>query len=377
VSRNNVSVASIQLPCFSLTTLSDLENNDAIQQAVESLVDISRDSLDIVAWALTERLDKLRVRVPTFYARVASSEQIQQHEGANTPITVLQSEVFLLKVLSIAMAARWRRRGEDIQDGAETTPSVTSRGPDSPMGSSSRATARSRQISYEQLTSLSPWIEPPPLHDSCAKYILHVMALFLREAAPPDQRLMSAANIDFNASYHDLEAVESIEVTASLDIFHGGPAIPPSIGSYYTKTEKSQLPSFMRRNEGNVPSIRTSLQFPQHSISYERTSAVLCGSISAMNTLIAKFAGRVVYHLSASNWPVVFHRIKSKIHALASTSDEDFDIMDMKLMTHCWLDRARLIQLFTGMPSLSITCREPLVLKHILRVILITCQHEK
>ena len=54
----------MQLPCYSGVTLSDLENDDAIQQTVESLVEISRDSLDIVAWALTELLEKLhKVRV--------------------------------------------------------------------------------------------------------------------------------------------------------------------------------------------------------------------------------------------------------------------------------------------------------------------------
>ncbi|KAI0089247.1 hypothetical protein BDY19DRAFT_1089227 [Irpex rosettiformis] len=329
-----------KLPCYSLTTLADLENNDAIQQAVESLVDISRDSLDIVAWALTERLDKLR--------------------NDTTSITILQSEVFLLKVLSIAMAARWRRRGDDGQGDrragkSSTAPSVGSSAPDSP-GSSSGRMGRGRQISYEALTSVSPWVEPPPLDDSCAKYILHVMALFLRDAAPPQQRLMSVANLNFNASYHDLESIESIEITTSLDIFHTGPTIPPSIGSYYPKADKSKLPSFMRYGE-TVPRLITSGQFPQHSISYERTSAVSCGSISAMNSLIAKFAGRIVYHLSASNWPVVFQRIKNKIHALASTSDEDFDIMDVKLMQHCSLDRARLVQLLTELSSLLVNMK--------------------
>ncbi len=314
-------------------------------------MDISRDSLDIVAWALTERLDKLRVRILRSSEYPQASDAISQNDQSTTSIQVLQSEVFLLKVLSIAMAARWRRRGEhtsdDSTDKTSKAPSIGSSNPDSPGGHSGRM-GRGRQISYETLTSASPWVEPPPLDDSCAKYILHVMALFLRDAAPPQQRLMSAANLNFNASYHDLESIESIEVTTSLDIFHTGPEEPPSIGSYYPKAAKSKLPSFMRTGE-KIPRMTTSGQFPQHSLSYERTSAVSCGSISAMNALIAKFAGRIVYHLSASNWPVVFQRIKNKIHALASTSDEDFDIMDVKLMQHCSLDRARLIQLLTGM----------------------------
>ncbi|KAI0340881.1 hypothetical protein BDW22DRAFT_1485833 [Trametopsis cervina] len=333
-----------KLPYYSLTTLPDLENDDAIQQTVESLVDISRDSLDIVAWAITERLDKLR------------------SEGTFNTLAGLQSVVFLLKVLSIAMAGRWRRRSDDFQNetasrNGSTGPSVASNAPDSPMGS--RASGRGRQISYEQLASFSPWVEPAPLDDSCAKYILHVMAVFLREAVPEHQRLMSAAHINFNASFHDLESVESIEVTTSLDIFHAGPAIPPSVGSYYPKAGGGnlKLPSFMRFKDSQMPSIRTYAQFAQHSVFYERTSAVLCGSMSALRTIVAKFAGRIVYHLSASNWPVVFARIKSKIHALASTSDEDFDIMDVRLMMNCYLDRIRLVQLLTELSSLLVNMR--------------------
>lgn len=183
------------------------------------------------------------------------------------------------------------------------------------------------------------------------------MVLFLRQAAPPQQRLMSAANLNFNASFQDLESIESIEVTTALDIFHTGPAVPPSIGSYYPKTEKkTKLPSFMRDKQPHIPFIRTSVIFPQHSISYERTSSVISGSVSAMNTLITKFSGRVVYHLSASNWAVVFARIKSKIHVLAGTNEEDLDVMDVRLMTYCWLDKLRLIQLLQGTLILFVLC---------------------
>lgn len=184
------------------------------------------------------------------------------------------------------------------------------------------------------------------------------MVLFLRQAAPPQQRLMSAANLNFNASFQDLESIESIEVTTALDIFHTGPAVPPSIGSYYPKSEtKTKLPSFMRNKQPHIPFIRTSVTFPQHSISYERTSSVICGSVSAMNTLITKFSGRVVYHLSASNWAVVFARIKSKIHVLAGTNEEDLDVMDVRLMTYCWLDKLRLIQLLQGTSPLLLYMR--------------------
>ena len=213
------------------------------------------------------------------------------------PIEVLQSQLFILKVLSIAMACRWKRRSDEARPDSSLgkrpagPPSVSS-APDSPAGSTHRIN-RGRQTSSEQLASLSPWIEPPPLDDNCAKYILSVMVVFLRQAAPPQQRLMSAANLDFNASYHDLESIESVETTTSFDIFNSGAPVAPNIGSYYPKAEASRgkLPSFMRNRIPTLPSVRTGVTFLQHSISYERTSSVLCGSISSMSSLNANFAG--------------------------------------------------------------------------------------
>ena len=49
----------LQLPSNAGTTLADLEDDQAIQQAIGSLIELSKDSLDIIAWALTELLDRL------------------------------------------------------------------------------------------------------------------------------------------------------------------------------------------------------------------------------------------------------------------------------------------------------------------------------
>ena len=50
---------STQLPCNSGISLTELEADDAMQQTVEALVDLSRDSLDMISLALTEQLEKL------------------------------------------------------------------------------------------------------------------------------------------------------------------------------------------------------------------------------------------------------------------------------------------------------------------------------
>lgn len=46
-------------------SLDQLEADSATQQAIEALVDLSRDSLDVIAWTLSELLEKLAaVRLP-------------------------------------------------------------------------------------------------------------------------------------------------------------------------------------------------------------------------------------------------------------------------------------------------------------------------
>lgn len=262
-------------------------------------------------------------------------------------LDVLQSQLFLLKVLSIAMASRWTRRPEDGRPSSSTGLRPAPESPAPRMG-------RGRQPSSEQLTTLSQWIEPPALDENCARYILSVMVAFLRQAAPQTQRLMSAANLNFDATYHDLESIESIEASTYMDIFHTGPVAVPSIGSYYTRLEaKEKL--IIRHEQAETPSIRAAVQhYPQHAVSYERTSVVISNSMTALHTLIAKFSGRVVYHLSASNWNVVFSRIKNNIHMLAGEQKVEPDVLDVRLMTHCWLDRARLVQLLQELSSLLV-----------------------
>lgn len=49
----------IQIPYFSGKSLTEIESDEAMQQAIESLVELSRESLDHIAWALAELLEKL------------------------------------------------------------------------------------------------------------------------------------------------------------------------------------------------------------------------------------------------------------------------------------------------------------------------------
>lgn len=47
-----------QLPVHSGVNLCQVEADEALQQAIETLVDLSHDSVDVIAWAIAELLDK-------------------------------------------------------------------------------------------------------------------------------------------------------------------------------------------------------------------------------------------------------------------------------------------------------------------------------
>ncbi|TFY54349.1 hypothetical protein EVJ58_g8920 [Rhodofomes roseus] len=327
-----------KLPCNSGITLTDVEGDEALGQVVESLVELSRDSLDIIGWALTELLEKLNK---------------QADANGYRSVEVLQSQLFILKVLAICMASRWGHRQEGTRPGSRNSkePANTSSKPSTPETRTLSAQSRRRQWSTEHLSLL---IEPPPLDDNCAKYILSVMVLLLRQTAPMRNRLMSAANMDFAASHHDFESVESPDYITSVDV--GGSGLPSQIVSL-PHMFRSRHASSTSLNSG-TPSVTSTSHASKHSLVYEKTSVVTSKSISSLNTLISKFAGRVVYHLSASNWHIVLARIRNKIHYLASTTETDPDIIDLQLMMHSALDRPRLIQALQELSSLLLNMKQ-------------------
>ena len=67
-SRSHRARSRWQLPCNSGISLLELEADDAVQQTVEALVDLSRDSLDMISLALTEQLERLAKVRSSFHA---------------------------------------------------------------------------------------------------------------------------------------------------------------------------------------------------------------------------------------------------------------------------------------------------------------------
>ena len=57
--RTRVDFFLFQLPCNSGVPLDRVESDMPTRQAIETLVELSVDSLDMIAWTLSELLDRL------------------------------------------------------------------------------------------------------------------------------------------------------------------------------------------------------------------------------------------------------------------------------------------------------------------------------
>lgn len=156
---------------------------------------------------------------------------------------------------------------------------------------------------------------------------------------------MSSANLSFEATFHDFETIDNVDAPLNSSQY-----ISEDLGEAQPLDSSSQpLNASSSSVNGSQMSQVTVAPMAQHNTRLEKTPKVLARSHFSLNALILKFAGRIVYHLSASNWTVVLQRIRQKIRFLANSADDSPDIVDLNLMKHSSLDRTRLVQILQGM----------------------------
>ncbi|KAJ7821199.1 hypothetical protein B0H14DRAFT_2831907 [Mycena olivaceomarginata] len=288
--------------------LDELEADSAAQQAVESLVTLASDSMDIIAWALSEQLE----RMANF-----DKEKLQSLE-------VVQSQLYILKVLSIAMASRWYHVNRP--------------------GSRTSTDSSRPQRTADQRSVNSTYSELPPLDDNCAKYILSVMILYIRQTHTVDPPIMLVDRTT-DISFTDFEILSSDSALNVDDM------VQIDGGRLRLKTSYSVFSA----PEWDIPSHVS-------SVKYQQTIRSAMKSAHALNTLVAEFTGRVIYHISASNWPIVFDRVRTKLHQFA-TGDLDRnnkapDLMDLQLLAHSALNRERLVVVLQELSGILLTIKE-------------------
>jgi len=99
------------------------------------------------------------------------------------------------------------------------------------------------------------------------------------------------------------------------------------------------------RNQASVSSVRSErvhikayIPIAATNAKYEKTHLPLVKSSMFVNSLIAKYIGRVVFHISTSNWSVFQDRLSGKISYLAAHPELQPDTVDLQLMAHSLIE---------------------------------------
>lgn len=232
------------------------------------------------------------------------------------------------------MSSRWNNLPHS---GSQASSSRPGSAPDSPVPHSSSKWSR---ISSENPNPF-PWSEPLAMEDNCARYLLSVMVLFLRQSAQTDPPLIMAGIDSTDIDFRDYEALPSLYLPDFIEsqIEESTPHHPDLPRDLHSPPSSDSV----RSGKRSVASIASILA----STGYERTPMSMINSARCLNDLVEKFTGRIVFHISASNWNVVFNRIRQKIRQL-SQNEVDLDAIDIQLLAHCALDRNRLVQVLSG-----------------------------
>jgi len=304
----------------------------------------------------------------------------QTDEHGHFSLEILQSQLFVLKVLSVNLASRLSTR---ISLGSPTnTPSV----------------------SEHSQTDPPPEATSPPLEERCVRYVLSIVLGFLRHSAPSEPPLVLPSKTS-DITFREFEVEDAGEpATGGIGLAPNADVTPlPSsvasvagsgstlVAGYPSGRQQSRRPPL--RNQPYIGSVLSSsistktkssstLPYtnPSHAhghrpadflcthnanlvppsqTKYERTHSSLIKSRTACISFIAEFSGRIIFFISLTNWYTVYERWSTKIRVLANKPEETMkeDLTDLMLLGWIVLDRARLMQVLNGGSSwLSVSC---------------------
>ncbi|KAJ3298331.1 Ras GTPase activating protein ira2 [Borealophlyctis nickersoniae] len=183
-------------------------------------------------------------------------------------------------------------------------------------------TSAASQAHLSPPAPMSAFVDPPPLEDALAKFILNIVTRFFLTSAA----LINTDTINHNFSIFSAPGAGHVEFGSSLP----------------NPSELAHLVSH--------PSL--SIKFNEHV---------------DMTSEIHRAAGRILFYLSASNWGAVFHKIKMRLAYLAQlgnlmgqgngdlqTADrEGGDLTELRFLEWCCLNRTRLSMVIAELSHIS------------------------
>ncbi|KAF9540942.1 Ras GTPase activating protein ira2 [Mortierella hygrophila] len=248
-----------------------------IQQSINSLLDLSRYRLGLICHHLVNQLENI-------------SKQNGMVLEESVPYDVLQSQMFVLRILSQCMDAHWKayrdQLTQHLREANDNSSETLTNGSDLTVTSIS-ALASARHS------------DPPPLDDALAKYVLSVLTRFLQDVHPSE----------------DTDARTEVQSSSSNN---------NSSRKKANETDSAPISSSQPGN--NLQEVELSQE-------------------------IYKTAGKILFYISASNWPIVFARLKARIQHLSTTNDDWPETAELKLLETASLNQRRLGQVLTELRS--------------------------
>ncbi|KAI8137099.1 hypothetical protein BJV82DRAFT_547510 [Fennellomyces sp. T-0311] len=262
---------AVRLPSNNGRSLDYLESDPLIQQTVAALIELSKYRLPTITSTLVTVLENISKSSP-----LALNDEF-------IPNDVLQSQLFLLRMLSACMQHHWQFYRQ-----SRKSMSSDSQPPQSPASMSREGSMHSSESNnnnvHGDLLLPGELEDPPPLEDNLAKYIVAIMSRFMHQMAASEER----------------------------DVGTG-------VANIMTRTE------YNSSGTGGAP-----------------TDIMLD---------IYKAASRVVFYVSASNWHIMYSKIKARILYLSTTMDENPETADMRLLECSALNAKRLSMVLTELCS--------------------------
>lgn len=172
------------------------------------------------------------------------------------------------------------------------------------------------------------WPDPPPLDDTIARQLLSVLVIYIRLLSQ-DSASSTPNNLPTTPS-RDLKSPPS----STSGIFWGKQLGSPGSSSL------SFGPAFIQQH--SYPSSQSPPPIPQPE--HTKLLAPTASSNPAAIRQLAKRTARIIFYLSASNWPLVLSRIKARISHLTTTLEETPELFELCFLEWANLNLSRLNQ---------------------------------
>ncbi|ORX39325.1 putative ras GTPase activator [Kockovaella imperatae] len=245
------------------------------------------------------------------HALVMALENLSKYlnAGLNThdvALEILQSQIYILDILSRCLSHQWY-----LQTQRQTQP-------------------------VSDLPRL--WTDPAPLDESLAKYLLSIILVYIRQRLNADQ-----------ASNPGTSSPAPSRETRNIGIS----SVVSWNRSLSTGAETGGIGTNFLRDH-SIPSGDTRPNGPK-----ETRLAGLCDTPLTCAAQMTSVIARIVFHLSSSNWPVLFTRIRSRIAHLTTTIEEHPDQTEIRLLEWSNISRVRLSQILQEISTTFMHIKRP------------------